>query len=69
MMTLRFLEVPVVVAFTSFESSNTGTSGKEGRSFCSSASMRRHILDGVSRRAIFLGVAIYLAYEREDGRS
>jgi hypothetical protein len=42
------------VAFTSLESSNAGTSGREGISFCSSASMRRHILDGVSSRAILI---------------
>lgn len=46
------LSSDVVVAFTSFESSNAGTSGSDGMSFFSSASMRRHSLEGVSSRAI-----------------
>ena len=44
----------VVVTFTSLECSNDGRSGREGTSFCSSASILRQILDGVSTSAMMI---------------
>ena len=51
---LRWLPSEVVVTFTSFECSKEGRSGSEGTSFCSSASILRQILDGVSTSAILM---------------